>query len=376
MCKCVVFLIDRTTRAQQGHQSQYVNYFSKALQENNQNFFLVNHVLDVSDDYNCQDQNFNVWAKKQKRLTELEITSVLNIVEKNKIDSFHLFFTWTGNFLTKDLQNWQLSLVDYKYSIEGLGSASGWLRQLNHGEREFKHIYQFINSFPRTRFLSWDSKLNELNDDRLQQLPDFAQQISRPNNPSGEITLGFFGPGTNDRGFSTYLIMAALNPRIKFKFYGRRVEWMRLINLNFHAPKLNKFLSRCLSFLFAPLFITISKLRRVEMQIGYPELSTLLTQMQTCHAIFYQSKFRGESSGLVLHALAARVPVMYMGENSQITDWLDFHFVQGRLTHSDYMILGRLRKRISQISSENLPDVPTWDEFKSAFLAFECDVIS
>jgi hypothetical protein len=374
MCECTVFLIDRTAQDQVGHHLQYNSFFSKALRENSQNFFLINHTADISMGYQVDSGNFNLWAKKQDILRQMEISTVIRIVEMNSITNFHVFFTWTRHFLTKDLQKWNEELFGYNFSLEGLGPASNWVRKLPGWEKEFRHAYSFVSSSRKTRYLSWDRKLEDLGDSRFRQIPDFAAEVQNfSRRPLEErVIIGFFGPGTHDRGFSTFLLMALLNPSVQFRFYGRTVNWNRLIYINLRFRRFSFVLSRALSVLMAPCFFTISKLPNLQIAITYPEMSILISKMQSCDAIFYESKNRGESSGLVMHSLAAKVPVLYMGKDSQIIDWLDEHAPCGRIKFRDNFQSGRLKKRVIQLSTKDIPDTPSWEDFKGVFLSFRC----
>ena len=374
MCKCPVFIIDRTHREQVGHHLQYNTFFLKALDDNGQDSFLVNHTEDIWRQNLIRGEDFNVWAKKKAELTNLEISSVLEIALTHNISKFHLFFTWTRHFLARDLELWQDALNGLSYSIEGLGPSSNWLRGLPGWEREFKHVSSFVNSCKNTRYLSWDRKLLDLEDGRFGQLPDYAERVStlRGHELNERASIGFFGTGSFDRGFSTFLVMSVLNPKIDFRFYGRDVNWTRLIKIDLGWGKLSAVVSRALSLLMAPCFFGISRMPNFEINIGYPDLGTLISRMQSCHAVFYESKNRGESSGLVMHALAAKVPVVYKGRNSQIVDWLDENCAYARLTFWDYLCSKRFQNKVSWILNVETPETPTWSDFKNVFLAFNC----
>ena len=373
MCTCRVFLIDRTPEGHFGHQKQYNEWFKKALHENKQEFNFIN-VINHPDKYKLTHKPYSE-IKNNPSISMEEIRQVKKIVENQKDKFFHIFFTWTKFFLVSDIKYWNMAFKDFSYSIEGLGPSSQWIRNYNFSSAEKNHAFAFVKSFSSTRYLSWDSKIDDLNDNRFCQIPDYADSFPRlifPKQSSRPI-VGFFGSSSYGRGLTTFLLMALFNPRVNFIFVGRKIELMKLWRPNKFIFPISLKISTILGILFSPIFLICTKLPNLNLNYSYPEIKDLAITMQNTDVIYFESKNRGESSGIVTHALASGVPVIYRGNNSQILEVLDSKFPFGRSNLFNLIFPGRLKNKIRNTKNQKVISATTWSDFKSRFLDFRCD---
>jgi glycosyltransferase involved in cell wall biosynthesis len=372
MCTCRVFLIDRTPEGHFGHQAQYNQWFQKALRENNQDFNLI-HVINSYQKENYTHQ-LHSEIRTNQSVTREEILQVKKILDKHQDKFFHLFFTWTKFFTVSDIKHWVNAFQNYDYSIEGLGPSSQWIRNYSRSSAEKNHAFAFAESFGKTRYLSWDSRITQLNDKRFCQIPDYADYVPRvryPNNSSRPV-VGFFGSSSYGRGLTTFLLMVLFNPKVNFIFVGRKIELMKLWRPNRIVIPLSSKISLVLGVLSSPFFLLCIKLPNLNLNYSYPDINELVAIMQKTDVIYFESKNRGESSGIVTHALASGVPVIYRGSNSQILDVLDSKFPFGRSSLINLVFPGRLKNKIRKTKDQQVLMAATWIDFKSIFLDFRC----
>jgi len=299
-----------------------------------------------------------------------ELDSFLNVTTDDSTKPRHLFI-----LRGKDLNSDELSMLKRMLSknrdlhIEILVNASGIISRSREAASESLVIERFIALSSRVKFLAWDKRVNAVSDLRnFRFLPEPKNTTPRLIIPTKTV-IGFFGKLSFDRGLFDFLLSVFFNPKLHYRISGYGFSRKHIYrSRNFVSMRQTPFsgmLSLVLNYSVQLAFLS----RRVEFsQTYYKDEVEMVSDMQSCSAVFFSCARSPYSSGLVYQSLAAGIPVVWNPGNSAMAYVLEESFSVGRITFRDLFRLNRLFdlvKEVKGVRTAPIFDYEIFDEVLS-----------
>jgi hypothetical protein len=299
-----------------------------------------------------------------------ELDSFLNVTADDSTKPRHLFI-----LRGKDLISDELSMLKRMLSknrdlhIEVLVNASGIISRSREAASESLVIERFMALSSRVKFLAWDKRVNAVSDLRnFHFLPEPKNITPRLIIPTKTV-IGFYGKLSFDRGLFDFLLSVFFNPKLHYRISGYGFSRKHIYrSRNFVSMRQTPFsgmLSLVLNYSVQLAFLS----RRVEFsQTYYKDEVEMVSDMQSCSAVFFSCARSPYSSGLVYQSLAAGIPVVWNPGNSAMAYVLEESFSVGRITFRDLFRLNRLFdlvKEVKGVRTAPIFDYKIFDEVLS-----------
>ena len=379
MDNCTSIIIDSALRASKGHYEQFSYDFRKALISSGKNVVYISASADLavrSDDFESpliSYQFIDVISKSSFFSQSLEIVKKLTEGESKK---FHLIFLRANDFAAANFLDWsnfieKNHLIDLKVLI----NISGIISNTSHSrsEREVLNKLKIFNE--KIHFMSWDSRVSESKEfSNFEYLPLYKESFVKNSNQS-KLCIGFFGKLSADRGLTDLLFAAILNPQLKFIIKGYDLSFKHLYRWPGYRS-IKKTPMRAIASFFLTIYILLlTKLPNVSLSEIYFDTEQEMTgEIQKCSVIFWSCRRSPYESGIVIQALAAGVPVVWLAGDSAMSKLLSTHHPIGELTLKKlYQFRGLQNFVISIREKELVPSAPfTFEEFQSVASNCRC----
>jgi hypothetical protein len=307
------------------------------------------------------------------------ISIIKKKVNESDFEIFHILLLWAHSWDLEEHKQLSDLMVpnSKKIKIHILGkfpSTIGRISKIESSDFEKSIGRIYSDSHCDVQFLAWDSKAKglELNGNEIIEFTEHfnyetvstSEKFKTGNMPQPK--LSFFGGLTYERGIGYLLLLALLNPKLKFEISGAGC-----VDRSVYRPRGYKSKSRTpihwlIGLVVSMILSLLKNLPNIQLAENYYYLEhkELELSVNNSSFIFYSAKSLGIGSGIVNMALNFGTKILFIPGNSPASELLLKHFPGGRLTLKDFLPL-MLSRKIKGLKNQPAPTPP---QTKEAFL--------
>jgi hypothetical protein len=286
--------------------------------------------------------------------------------DRNKL----LYLPWWDLIPLDELRKFESAFLVNSIKWTTIAHVSTHLR-LNKTSRETNFLKYAANSQTLGKVFYWDTFSEDSFEEEFRsfviKIPEYHFYIrkSRLNKLDGNLSIGFFGSQSIRRGKLIFILLALINPKIRFVGVGLPIK-----DKNFF-PRLNRllFLGTTLDFILQKSFIKIKTLAKnySETNVYFRNQKEFNQCLVKFDAIFVAGHLMPYSSGVALQSLACGVPVIWTSGNSAHSDQMKENFPIGKLRKIEsfvpYLFYFKLRKIVKSSSPTPVVNFDTYAKF-------------
>lgn len=377
MNDCTSIIIDSALKASKGHYEQFSYDFRQALTSSEKTVVYISPSADLAnqiDGFRNQLISYQLVDTISKTAFFVQSLEIVKKLSEGNAGKFHLIFLRANDFAAANIIEWSKFIEDHRgIDLKVLVNISGMISNtLQSGsEKEVLNKLSIFNA--RIKFMAWDSRVSESKEfSSIEYLPLYKKSVKKIS-PQSQLQIGFFGKLTSDRGLTDLLFSAILNPQLKYVFKGYGFSFKYLYRWPGYLSVKRTPIKAVISLFLTLYIFLLTKLPNVSFSEVYFDTEEQMTaEIQNCSAIFWSCRRSPYESGIVIQALAAGVPVVWINGQSAMTKILSAHYPVGELPYKKLWQFRRLQSFVLAIS-ESFPSAPfTFEEFQSVASRCSC----
>ena len=286
--------------------------------------------------------------------------------DRNKL----LYLPWWDLIPLDELRKFESAFLVNSIKWTTIAHVSTHLR-VNKKSRETNFLKYAANSQTLDKVFYWDTLSEDSFEEEFRsfviKIPEYHFYIrkSRLNKLDGNLSIGFFGSQSIRRGKLIFILLALINPKIKFVGVGLSIK-----EKNFF-PRLNRllFLGSILDFILQKSLIKIKTLAKnySETNVYFQDQKEFNQSLVEFDAIFVAGHLLQYSICVALQSLACGVPVIWTSGNSAHSDQMKENFPIGKLRKIEsfvpYLFYFKLRKIVKSSSPTPVVNFDTYAKF-------------
>jgi glycosyltransferase involved in cell wall biosynthesis len=359
-----------------GHHWQMAANFRKVFLESENDFIFINPCADKAREADSTLLNnvgyysyVNVESGKNFYLNAL--SEVDKLARSNPGRHLNLIFLWLPELPANDLNAFIRLTTIHSISISGISFAL----DPSSGSEEFYFEKEFSESEACKKLWVWvdiPSNRNHIVNSKLRRLPEFVASKKRIQS-SDEMTIGFFGRLSAERGLPEVLLLALFNPRIRFEIRGS--GYLGLYMWRATKYKLLKYTNgkrkpwaAVLSKILNRFYFLLRRLPNVDFNpTSFNHHDEFEHAIANCSAVFYAAKLP-ITSGVALTSLASGTPLIWLGSKGEAVKQFLAAFPEGRISTWELFIPKRIERKLQKLSKLEPKEIYSWDAFKTEIL--------
>lgn len=274
----------------------------------------------------------------------------------------------------------------FPFEIITLANISNFVRRSDKISTDAKFLLRALN-IPQIRTIFyWDSletdELPSILQTKCRKIEEFHDgALTSENQEEKKLAdVGFFGSSLSaSRGLLEFVLLALMNPRLKFLASGGEPVWTG--GLLSERVKHRWFIRKVLAvseFVIGLLTRHLAaRLRNLRFEVRHsPTQVALNDHMRGVQYVFAAGHIHPYSSGIALKSLALGIPVLWTSGNSAVANHLTTLCGDGRLQLRNFLIPNSLTSKIMEQRIQVMENqVVSWDRFKKS-LASGLNLIS
>jgi hypothetical protein len=362
--ECETFLVDGSTSKSKGHSWEYSKVFYNSYVKIGKCFHFLSPL--AGSDGTLSNSN-----QIRVETMEMVVEKISDRINRSENKYFHIFILWAHQFLIEE--HLSLSAIKIppgkKVNIQILGkfpTAIGRKTDLEFTAFEADLAEAYSDSECQVHFYAWDPKANgKLQGNLLRPITEHFNYVDKlPQGQKSHINQGrnevnFFGELTFKRGVGLFLLLALLNPTVKFRLVGNGVINRSLFRSDRYVSKLQTPFRWFMGLLISIFLSKLKKLPNISLFEDYyfTRHEDLEKDLSDRHFVFYSAKFSGLSSGIVNMALHYGIRMLYVTGNSPASDLLINNFPAGAMRWFDFFPFA-LKRKLRRLLMEPNPLQP------------------
>lgn len=361
---CHFLLLDVTSAGAKGHFYQASVDIIQALLENqNSVTFIADYHVDIDSRIAAGSLSL---LREQIGCRNL-LLHVKSEFEKDDARKVHVLIMWSGDLLECNFSELDEFLLEHSSDLSIITNGSRLLRNWPDFKQELDFIRKFGDLKSSRDIWIWDPAASkQIISPKLRWLPEFhAKVYDEEFQFPRQNSIGFFGALTVGRGLGDTLMLAALNPSVKFFIRGYGSLSLKSWRpKNYRGRFRNPFKFLC-GILVSAFFISLMKLPNVNYQeVYFEDEKSLVKEMRKNQAIFYSADRHPYSSGIALLAVANLVPVIWIPGNSAANDNLETRYHAGRISRKDLFKPFKVNKLLNSLPEVKENSKLHWENLK------------
>jgi hypothetical protein len=287
--------------------------------------------------------------------------------DRNKL----LYLPWWDLIPLDELRKFESAFLVNSIKWTTIAHVSTHLR-LNKTSRETNFLKYAANSQTLGKVFYWDTFSEDSFEEEFRsfviKIPEYHFYIrkSRLNKLDGNLSIGFFGSQSIKRGKLIFILLALINPKIRFVGVGLPMKEKKFF------PRLNNrilLLGSTLDFILQKSLIKIKTLAKnySETNVYFRDQKEFNQSLLEFDAIFVAGHLMPYSSGVALQSLACGVPVIWTSGNSAHSDQMKENFPIGKLRKIErfipYFFYFKLRKIVKFSNPTPVVNFDTYAKF-------------
>jgi hypothetical protein len=367
----VIYILDSSSRGDGGHLWITDRRIRRGFRERGLPYVFINPSAEtarIEDEFDFNRNSRYLPLRGGKSFILDAIAWITKDLEEEKLQRATIFIPWLLQFTEIDLR-YLLRLKDVvELSIAGITMHSVESLKDPSGIKHFK-FQELFESDDAFKILWADAEVQEQisRSYSLRKWPQYEEGISAKKSEKN-VTLGFFGMLSPERGLGEVLLLALFNPKLSVVIrgysYRRFFIWKptRFSYLRYTNWREKRLLS--LSFGLISLLMSVLKyLPNVSFSDEpFPTEEDLLEAISESAAIFYYAKLIN-GSGIAMKSLACGIPVLWNGKFGSAVDSLHKSFPQGKFQNVELFIPNRLTKKVHSIIGSKPQNPHVWSKF-------------
>lgn len=274
----------------------------------------------------------------------------------------------------------------FPFEIITLANISNFVRRSDKISTDAKFLLGALN-IPQIRTIFyWDTletdELPSILQTKCRKIEEFhyAALTSENQEEKKLADVGFFGSTLSaSRGLLEFVLLAFMNPRLKFLASGGEPVWTGgFLTHQLHS----RWFLRKILFVINVVLVFITKyiatrLQNLRFEVQYsPTQVALNDHLRGVQYVFTAGHIHPYSSGIALQSLALGIPVLWTSGNSAVANHLTTLCGDGRLQLRNFLIPNSLTSKIMEQRIQVMENqVVSWDRFKKS-LASGLNLIS
>ena len=349
--------------AMQLHEIEFRLYTTASTQKS-----IKNELTSIGINVKFIDENLYISNKSFSATIKTIIES--SNLSSNKYRNKILYLPWWDLIPLDELRKFESAFLANSIKWITITHVSTHLR-INKKSRETNFLKYAANSQTLGKVFYWDTLPEDSFEKEFRsfviQLPEYHFYIRKSslNKSDGNLSIGFFGSQSIKRGKLIFILLAMINPKIRFVGVGSSKK-----EKNFF-PRLNRilFLGSTLDFILQKSLIKIKTLAKnySETNIYFRDQKEFNQSLLEFDAIFVAGHLMPYSSGVALQSLACGVPVIWTSGNSAHSDQMKENFPIGKLRKIEsfvpYLFYFKLRKIVKSSSPTPVVEFDTYAKF-------------
>lgn len=377
MDNCTSIIIDFTPKSAKGHYGQFLFDFRQALVKSRKKVVFISPSADLAKEKDGFASSLISYQYVNGTSNLIFFRECLELVKKlteGSLEKFHVVSLRAKDFAAGNIVDWSRFLETFnKVDLRVLVNISGIISNTSHSESE-KEILDKLKIFKdKIHFMTWDSRVTDIKEfSNVEYLPNYKKSIIK-NCLNPQLSIGFFGKLSSERGLTNLLFSAILNPQLNFVLKGYGLSFKYLYRWPGYISVKRTPIKAIVSLFLTLYTFLLTKLPNVFLSEFYFDTEEeMTTEIQKCTAIFWSCRKSPYESGVGIQALANGVPVVWLDGDSAMSKLLLAHYPVGKLPFKELYKFRGLQKFV--LSLENLaPSTSfTFEKFQSVASKCSC----
>lgn len=377
MNDCTSIIIDSALKASKGHYKQFSYDFRQALISSGKKVVYISPSADLAnqiDGFGNQLISYQLVDTISKSTFFVQSLEIVKKLSEGNAGKFHLIFLRANDFAAANIIEWSKFIEDHRgIDIKVLVNISGMISNtlLSESERAVLNKLKIFKN--RIHFITWDSRVTESREfSDIEYLPTYKKSVRRTFLDS-QLSIGFFGKLSSERGLTNLLFAAILNRKLNFVLKGYGLSFKYLYRWPGYLSVKRTPIKAIVSLFFTFYIFLLTKLPNVSLsEVYFDTEEEMVTEIQKCSAIFWSCQKSPYESGVAIQALANGVPVVWLNGDSAMAKLLKTHYPIGELPFEKIYKFRGLQSFVLSIS-ESFPSAPfTFEEFQSVASRCSC----
>jgi hypothetical protein len=377
MDNCTSIIIDLTPKTAKGHYDQFLFDFRQALVKSRKKVVFISPFADLAKENDgfasplISYQNVN---GASKLLLLRECLELVKKLTEDSFDKFHIISLRANDFAAGNIIDWSRFIETFRrVDLRVLVNISGIISNTLHSESEREILNRLKIFKDKIHFMTWDSRVNDSKEFyNVEYLPTYKKSIIK-NCLNPQLSIGFFGKLSSERGLTNLLFAAILNPQLNFVLKGYGLSFKYLYRWPGYISVKRTPIKAIVSLLITLYTFLLTKLPNVSLSEFYFATEEEMTsEIQKCSAIFWSCRKSPYESGVGIQALSNGVPVVWLDGESAMAKLLVAHYPEGELPFEELYKFRGLQSFVLSIK-EVVPLAPfTFEDFQSAASKCSC----
>jgi hypothetical protein len=377
MDNCTSIIIDLTPKTAKGHYDQFLFDFRQALIKSGKKVVFISPSADLAkekDGFASPLISYRFVNSTSKLLFFRECLELVKKLTEDNLEKFHIISLRANDFAAGNIVDWSrfIETCD-RVDLRVLISISGMISNTSHSESERKVLNTLKIFKNKIHFMAWDSRVTDSREfSDIKYLPNY-KKIVRRNFLNRQLSIGFFGKLSSERGLTNLLFAAIVNPQLNFVLmgYGLSIKYL------YRWPgylSVKRTPIKAIVSLFLTLYIfLLTKLPNVSLsEVYFDTEEEMTTEIQKCSAIFWSCRKSPYESGVGIQALANGVPVVWLNGESAMAKMLLTHYPVGELPLEKLYKFRGLQNFVLSIKNLAPSARFTFEEFQSVASNCNC----
>jgi hypothetical protein len=377
MDNCTSIIIDFTPKSAKGHYDQFLFDFRQALVKSRKKVVFISPSADLAkekDGFASPLISYQYVNGTSNLMFFRECLELVKKLTEGSLEKFHVVSLRAKDFAAGNIVDWSRFIETFnKVDLRVLVNVSGIISNSSHSESE-KEILDKLKIFKdKIHFMTWDSRVTDIKEfSNVEYLPNYKKSIIK-NCLNPQLSIGFFGKLSSERGLTNLLFSAILNPQLNFVLKGYGLSFKYLYRWPGYISVKRTPIKAIVSLFLTLYTFLLTKLPNVFLSEFYFDTEEeMTTEIQKCTAIFWSCRKSPYESGVGIQALANGVPVVWLDGDSAMSKLLLAHYPVGKLPFKELYKFRGLQKFVLSLKNLAPSTSFTFEKFQSVASKCSC----
>ena len=377
MDNCTSIIIDFTPKSAKGHYDQFLFDFRQALVKSRKKVVFISPSADLAkekDGFASPLISYQYVNGTSNLIFFRECLELVKKLTEGSLEKFHVVSLRAKDFAAGNIVDWSRFIETFnKVDLRVLVNVSGIISNTSHSESE-KEILDKLKIFKdKIHFMAWDSRVTDIKEfSNVEYLPNYKKSIIK-NCLNPQLSIGFFGKLSSERGLTNLLFSAILNPQLNFVLKGYGLSFKYLYRWPGYISVKRTPIKAIVSLFLTLYTFLLTKLPNVFLSEFYFDTEEeMTTEIQKCTAIFWSCRKSPYESGVGIQALANGVSVVWLDGDSAMSKLLLAHYPVGKLPFKELYKFRGLQKFVLSLKNLAPSTSFTFEKFQSVASKCSC----
>jgi hypothetical protein len=311
-------------------------------------------------------------AKKEVSLCKTMSDLLSKIAGSIDFEKIHIFILWAEDVEISDFELLFDHVADKPIDVSIIVNSTPVTSNSKNILDSLMFFKKSVKSRIKLTLYSWDYRHSIDQNSIINWLPDYHKIVPRDIYPN-KLTVGFYGNLVAHRGLNDFLILAALNPGIRFKIRGYGFNYLRFWRTNRFMDFKSTPFQAIAGFFVSFVFCAIMKLPNVDLKLmNFESAEEMSLDMQTCTSVFLASDKFEFPSGVAMQSLKSFVPVSWIGGNTASCAEMGNYFPSGKLSRQGLFKFNEFTKKLLNLRNADFQIMQKYPDLKTVITSCSC----